>query len=361
MRIASRHGALGACFATGLLLGIDPMGNAASAQGLVQADANGNHSPEIQLTPNRGVGGERWRNDLVPAVIAAIGPGATVAELATLAAPYPPPAGGNAGWVIANGAALAGNLTVVHYDAFEDSNPAPESPADGNVWMDCILTAAGNKDCVTIRYNNLVGGVEVNPVAPNVLRWVQFVCTNSPAGGGGVCPPAAAAYLDPRPNDDTLPFYYTEAEHALFSGAGNVPPLTFYDKSLRGFPVNRVAVNWTGRLYLVEWNGVTPNPAAPGPNGILTIRGGVEWGWRLECIAIRQPVSTYLRGGGDRDKPTTEYVGIDPSGVPPPACTESVPAASTRGVWLLALVLLGAPIFLMNRRRSARSTVTPRT
>ena len=332
--------------ATWLVVAGHALPHTARAQALVQGDANGNHSPEVRVTPDRGVGGERWRTTLVPGAVGAVGPGATKVERARLATDYPPPAGGNAGWVIANGAALPGTITVDHYDAVEDSLPMPEAPADGSVWPDCILTAGGNKDCVTIRYNNLVGGVETNPVAPNVLRWVQFVCTNSPLGGAGACPPAAAAYVDPQPNDDTLPFYYTEAEHALFSGAANVPPLTFYDKSLRRFPANRVAVNWTAHLYLVEWNGVTPNPAMPGPNGMLTIRSGVEWGWRLECLAIRLDPSTYRRGGGDSDKPTTEFDGPDPYGFPPPACLDSatIPALPTRGLWLLWALLLSVPL-----------------
>ena len=229
---------------------------------------HGNNQREKQITPNRGQG------ESGGVLFSARGPSGPSGRVqpppSSPAADFPPPAGGNAGWVIANGNALPGTFTVVHYDAFEDSNPAPESPPDGDAWPDCILTAAGTKDCVTIRYNNPAGGVEVNPVAPNVLRWVQFVCTNSPLGGGGQCPPAAS-YIDPQPNDDPigtppLPFYYTEAEHALFSGAANVPPLTFYDKSLRRFPQNLVPVGWEGRLYLVEWNGITPNPAAPGQN-----------------------------------------------------------------------------------------------
>jgi len=343
------------------VLGIDG-GSVASAQPVVQADANGNNVIESQTTPDRGqgVGGEQWRNTLVPPAVGAIGPGASRFELATLAAGFPPPVGGNAGWMIANGPPLPGTFTVVHYDAFEDSNPAPEAPADGDVWPDCdIRTAAGTKDCVTIRYNNPVGGVETNPVAPNVLRWVQFVCTNSPRAGRGTCLPLANAYIDlPDPPDaGGRPFYYTEAEHALFSGAGGVPPLTFYDKPLRPFPLNRVDVEWGGRLYLVEWNGITPNPAAPGPNGTLTIRGGVEWGWLLTCVNINIiPVGTYLRGGGDRDRPDTEFDGAEPTGMAPPACQVSyIPSKYKLVLWVLLLVLVGAALVWLYARRRART------
>ncbi|MFH1681214.1 MAG: hypothetical protein ABIH26_11285 [Candidatus Eisenbacteria bacterium] len=297
----------------------------AVAQVVINSDMNGNHSPEINTTPvrNPALGGELWEAVLNPGVGVAIGPGASPAELARLAAAYPPPAGGNAGWVIVNGGLLPGIIWVDYYDAFE---ALPESPPDGDP-LPCVLTAAGNKDCVTIEYDNVVGGVQVNPVAPNTLRWIQFICTNAPLGGAPVCiPPAMNGYIDPQPNDDALPFYYTAGEDAIFglpAGAG-LPPMTLFDKSSRGFPLNRVRVLWEARTYLVEWNGITPVLGAPGPNGVLTIHGGVRWGWELGCIAINQPPGTHTWGGGDGDKPYTEDIGeyyaIEPEGEPPPEC-----------------------------------------
>ncbi|MGQ0443648.1 MAG: hypothetical protein ACT4O2_00610 [Beijerinckiaceae bacterium] len=353
--------------------GID-VGSGASAQNVVQADANGNNVFESQVTPNRGqgVGGERWTSTLVPAPVVAIGPGATNAELATLRAAFPPPAGGNAGWVINNPAAgaapLPGTFTIVNYDAYEDGFLAPpEAPVDGD-GVACDLEAVATpKDCVTIRYNNPnpIGGAEVNPVAPNVLRWVQFVCTSAPNVGAPCRPvaaglPGAPGYLDlpPPPLPRAGPFYYTEAEHARFSGAANVPPLTFLDKPGRRFPLNRAGIDWGARLYLVEWNGTTPNPAAPGPNGNLTIRGGVKWGFALGCVNINQAVDRFLGGGADKDRPDTEFDGPEPSGMAPPACQASYIRSLYKYefvLWVLLLVLVGAPLIWLYWRRRARA------
>lgn len=311
---------------------------------------NGNHSPEIQVTPNRGVGGERWRASLPAA--AAIGPGATAGELANLGAEFPPPAGGNAGWVFANGGALAGTLTVRHYDAFEISPIAGESPAAGGGLCNARVAPAG--DCVEIRYDNVVGGAQVNPVAPNVLRWIQMICTNYPMAGKLACPPAAGGYRDGDPvNAGVLPFYYTEPSHAAHSGPGNVPPLDLEDRPQRPFPRSRAPVHWSANLYLVEWNGVIPNPAAAGPNGVVTIHGGVQWGFDLTCVAIRLPPGTFVGGGADRDFPDTEVDGVEPNEPPTPECidTAGVPTLSEWGLLVGFGVLMTSGIITIFNRR----------
>ncbi len=254
-------------------------------------DVNGNHTPETQITPVRtvGIGGERWTNTLAPA--ASIGAGARAADIAQLRAEFPT-------WTFINAAALRGALNVAHDDAFLTP---PESPADPGNGASCTLAAGGPFDCFRIDYVTLGN---VNPVAPNLLRWIQMIDTNAPAAAGAPRP-----YTDGQPNGG-LPFYYTPAEHATFSGAGTGPPLQFLDKPQRPFPLNRAGVTWRARLYLVEWNGRNP--------GTVYIHDGVQWGFDLGCVAINQVPSTYLAGGVDRDKPTTEDgVGSEPPSGPP--------------------------------------------
>ena len=304
-----------------------------SAQIVVtNADANGNHTPETQITPDRGVGGEAWTNTLVPSPFLAIGPGATQSESKRLEDAFQRPEGGRDGWVFNNGSGIqTGSFQVNHYDAFllDPTTPteAPGAPAPlphpPLPWDDCNITVAGgNKDCFTVTYSH-----NANPVAPNVLRWIQFVCTNWPTGAARdaftdpECDPdnEANGYIDGLTTDE-VPFYYLEAWHALHSGAGDTPPITFYDRPQRGFPVGRTPIKWRARLYLVEWNSCVPGTGCG--NGVVTVHQGVEWGFELNCISIGNPVSTFQGGGVDRDIPLEiDKPGPEPVGPPSEGCS----------------------------------------
>jgi len=97
------------------------------------------------------------------------------------------------------------------------------------------------------------------------MRWIQFVSTNVPLGG------TSSPYIDPRPNTDKLPFYYTNEDLALYT-SGNT--LTFDDFSIRD--VSRLLttdpVEWRGNLFLVEWDGAKT----------VTARDGFQWGWDMK-------------------------------------------------------------------------------
>jgi hypothetical protein len=74
---------------------------------------------------------------------------------------------------------------------------------------------------------------------PDGFKWTQTIDTNVPLGG------TTSPYVDPRPNDDTKPFYYTDAEHIRF-------PSTFHDHPSRPTPA-------TGTTYwyaILGLNGV---------------------------------------------------------------------------------------------------------
>ena len=307
------------------------------AIGFVNADVNGNHSPEIVTTP----GGDRWQVTLVPDPARYIGPGATSAELTALQAQYPAPlvnpvtGARSAGWIFMNGGTLGGILRVEQYDAYADDSAAHHTPVDtlplcfnpigtGRPATPFGAVAAPQSDCLKIVYTSPFQN-GVNPVGPNKLRWVQLICTNSPvlAKAGSFCPPAAGTYVDPQGPTLPLPFYYTEAEHAASSVAGN-PPLEFYDRTHRGFPALFGDLTWRAHLYLVEWNGIMPDPATPGPDGIVIIHDGVEWGFGMSCLAHGQPAGTWTGGGVDSDKPASEQNGVEPPGPPSTACARPI-------------------------------------
>lgn len=268
--------------------------------GVNQDDANGNHSSETRITPNRGAGGEEWTTSLNPATVTSIStsPGATAAEHVVLSREYPT-------WTFQNGTGVQGNFHVIHYDAFMI---LPERPADGDPapmrpGFNCWVTVGAKPDCVTIEYR---GTPTTN------LYWLQFVCTNAPNRGSG-CPPERDAYVDEDPNTPA-PFYLSRADNktnTVVHPNGTVV-FTFKDAPARQFPISRSDVTWRAHLYLVEWDGQIP--------GTVIIHNGTEWGFQNHCVSIGNPASTFTRGGADKDRPDTETVGRAPEGPPSENC-----------------------------------------
>ena len=89
-----------------------------------------------------------------------------------------------------------------------------------------------------------------------------------------------APFLDPSPNDDNLPFYYTEAENATARNGNNYQ---FYDSLWRDYDGTQ-AYQWHAAMFLTEWTSA-------GPYVYLAIRDGVLWGW--------ETVGTQGGGGGE--------------------------------------------------------------
>lgn len=77
------------------------------------------------------------------------------------------------------------------------------------------------------------------PQYPDGFKWTQTIDTNVPLGG------ATSPYVDPRPNDDAKPFYWTDAEHAA-------SPTQFRDSPSRPAP-GAGTTTWDATLCL---NGV---------------------------------------------------------------------------------------------------------
>ena len=142
------------------------------------------------------------------------------------------------GWTFKKGKALKGTLTVNTY----------KSVFDGDHYSGADIEA------------------EYTPAAtdPAGLHFTQLVTTSDPAAG------ATSPYIDPFPNDDNLPFYWTQAEETAMGTS-----LKFSDGSRRSHPPTSF-VTWRGDLYITSWDGKTP--------GVVTIHDGIRWGFDAGCI-----------------------------------------------------------------------------
>lgn len=84
-------------------------------------------------------------------------------------------------------------------------------------------------------------GVTSSTQYPDGFRWTQTIETNVPLGG------TSSPYVDPRPNDDTKPFYYTDSEHGQYAP-------NFYDRPRRSVPGSGTT-RWFATLALNGVNG----------------------------------------------------------------------------------------------------------
>jgi len=101
-------------------------------------------------------------------------------------------------------------------------------------------------------FNGTANGVEIEVDGvgcftstdfPDGFRWTQVIDTNAPLGG------ASSPYVDPHPNDDTKPFYWTDAEEAS-------SPCHFKDTPSRTPPASG-AIYWQATLGLNGVNDAT--------------------------------------------------------------------------------------------------------
>ncbi len=138
-----------------------------------------------------------------------------------------------AGWTAVRGGELAGTLSIKDYQAKDLGG------RKGGARMDATYAPG-------------VGESGFN------LRWVQMF--NSSLSG---------RHIDPKPNDDTQPFYYTDAE---FGVAG----LNFVDNpSLGPLPNAAFSYSVTFDLFLVS---------ADITNKKVTVHDGIRWGYKLNVV-----------------------------------------------------------------------------
>jgi hypothetical protein len=162
------------------------------------------------------------------------------------------------------------------------------------------------------------------------LRFIQLVDTNAPLGG------ATSPYIDPRPNDDTLPFYYTTPEDTIpaangqdqLGGDKGSGTYRFWDRSLRDCRSHPDFITWRGELILASF-------VDDGVNRNVDVYDGVRWGWDFTCVPAPSSLVSVLtgvfglgachvarkrwrcggRGGDDRTQPAYRNKGLS---VPPP-------------------------------------------
>jgi len=99
------------------------------------------------------------------------------------------------------------------------------------------------------------------------LRWIQMIDTNYPLGGDD------SPYIDPRPNDDDLPFYWTEQEHKKYSGTDYI---YFYDAPRRDCRSHPDFIWWRAYLFIGTWDEKNP--------GSISLHDGVQWGFDFRCV-----------------------------------------------------------------------------
>lgn len=183
-------------------------------------------------------------------------------------------------WAFNYSPGLAGTLNISTY------KPVSSADDNGGAILDATYTRAGT-----------------DPTIAN-LHWIQLVVTNLPLGGG-----STKGYIDPLPNDDTLPFYWTVPEDSsstmkTYCGynyvQGNKTASTyhFFDCSQRT-PPSGTPTDWTGYLLLASWTDPGGNNwlkmAPPAADQKVTIYDGIEWGWTLRDDAdVPEPDSVVL-------------------------------------------------------------------
>lgn len=162
------------------------------------------------------------------------------------------------GWTVTKGAAAAGSLTTSTY------SPHVVYGASGN-------TAAGGAE---------IRASYVNPSAPPTGKQFEYIQIASTTGFG---PSYATPHLDPLNNDDTLPFYWTQAESAGMTNADG-SRIDFSDKPqapLAG--LKNGPVSFTGELFVSEWDGATS----------VTVHDGFSWGYDMTLATDGKSAATF--------------------------------------------------------------------
>ena len=135
----------------------------------------------------------------------------------------------------------------------------------------------------------VVGGQIIATYQNNFLpigtpNFVQFIETNQPLGG------ATPPYLDPVPNDDNLPFYYTEAERTRFQLGNNLSFVDFSSRTTDALFGTSPALNsiiWESDLFYVQWDGGTE----------ITVEGGINWGWETKSATKGNSTASFINPG----------------------------------------------------------------
>ena len=127
------------------------------------------------------------------------------------------------------------------------------------------------------------------------LHYLQVIRTNDPLNG------AVSPYIDPKPNDDNLPFYWTSNEVATRSSSRTVH---FTDFSKRD-PATLTSTNpitWNADLYQVEYDSA---------NSAVTVRDGISWGWKMQPATVGSAKGVFSGPGPSCPPATCSGLGTD--------------------------------------------------
>lgn len=163
-----------------------------------------------------------------------------------------------ADWTAVPGVALKGTLTITEYDA-RDYKAEPRPP---------LTTPRGGADMRAIFTRDAGDPTPDNPAIAD-LQFINLFTDNTGASG------ALASHIDPFPNDDTLPWYYTETEAQARQTA-----TTFRFEDSPSDKVTTIPFNRTVRFetYLATFDNTTK---------VATIHDG--WSWGYDVVADRAP------------------------------------------------------------------------
>jgi hypothetical protein len=106
---------------------------------------------------------------------------------------------------------------------------------------------------------------------PSGLTFMQLFMSNAAVLGG--------THIDPVPNDDTEPFYYTAGERAVFG-------LRFVDTPFDSCPPDcNGTITTQFQTYLVSFDAA---------NKVATVYDGWKWGYQLVCEPVPEPATVTL-------------------------------------------------------------------
>ncbi|MEG4292164.1 PEP-CTERM sorting domain-containing protein [Microcoleus sp. C2C3] len=160
-------------------------------------------------------------------------------------------------WTAVSGAALNGILTIDEYNARDDGLP-------------------GGGASMIATYARVAG-----PTIEN-LRFIQLFTDNTGANN------ALVSHIDPFPNDDNLPWYYTDTEHEQNSTANTMTFRDFPFDTVTTIPFNRTV---RFEAYLATFNNTTK---------VATIHDGWSWGYDVQAVPEPATIlgSAMALGGG---------------------------------------------------------------
>jgi len=156
--------------------------------------------------------------------------------------------GGYNEWTLGFGEALNGVLTINSYEAITGN-------CYGGAHMDATYTPEDSDQ--------------------SSLAWIQMYSDN--VGDGRV-------HIDPWPNDDDQPFYWTDEEHELHG-------LNLIDWPRDPCPGSCDLHRWVRfETYLCSWD---PDP--PGHDLMtVTVHDGFYWGYDVTCTSVPEPATILL-------------------------------------------------------------------